>query len=114
LNVVVENRDGNGPQVVQKTKYENLDIYAINEVLEYPGDVNSTFEADGDLSGFAGLARNTKVSVWDTGNHANKDTPISEVLYGIRGLTLLVPSNQVSVQGISGDTTRLWNILRNH
>jgi len=110
----MENRDGDGPQVVQKTSYENLDIYVVDEVFEYPGDINSTLKADGDLSGFASLARDTKVPVWDTGDQANEDATVSQVLNGIRGLTLLVPSNQASAQGISGNNTRLWNILRNH
>lgn len=119
LNLVVENRgdgdsDSDGPQVVQKTSYQNLDIYVINEVLQYPGDIDSTFKADGNFSGFASLARDTKVPVWDTGAHANENTSVSKVLDGIRGLTLLVPSNQASAQGISDNTTRLWNILRNH
>ena len=116
LNVVVYSRT-NDPQVLQLTSYENLDIYVIDEVLGYPSDINGTFESNGNLAGFASLAQHTRVPVWDTGDNANENATLSEVLYGVRGLTLFVPSNQASTQEIpqfSGNTTRLWAILRNH
>ena len=103
----------NDPQVLQLTSYENLDIYVINEILDYPVDVNSTFEANNGLTGFANLAHNTNVPVWDTGDGRIENATVTEVLRGVRGLTLLVPSNQASTQ-IPSNNTELWNILRNH
>jgi len=102
---------------VQIVDYQNLDIYVINGILDYPGDVNSTFESNSNLTGFANLARDTEVPIWDTGNQTVENVTLDEVLYGIRGLTLLVPSNQASAQeipDISSNTTRLWSVLRNH
>ena len=101
---------------MQRTSYENLNIYVVDTVLDYPGDINSTFKSNDQLSGFANLARDTDVPIWDTGNKSNENASVSEVLYGIRGLTLLVPSNQASSQfsQFSGNTTQLWDVLRNH
>jgi len=111
---VLDQGTGDGPQVVQKTSYENLNIYVANEVLQYPTAINDTFKADVDLSGFSSLADNTEVPVWDRAHGAYENTSVSDVLYGIRGLTFLVPSNQASAQGISGNTTQVWDVLRNH
>lgn len=89
----------------------------IGGILEYPGDVESTFEANSELSGFASLARRTDVRIWDNGDHTVENATVSEVLNGIRGLTLFVPSNQASTQElpqITSNTTQLWDILRNH
>ena len=103
---------------MQRTSYENLNIYVINAVLEYPGDINSTFKTNGELSGFADLARDVDIDipVWDTGDNSNENVIVSKILYGIRGLTLLVPSNQASPQlsQLSGNAARLWDALRNH
>ena len=102
---------------MQLTGYQNLDIYVINGILDYPGDVNSTFESNSNLTGFANLARDTEVPIWNTGNQSVENVTLDEVLYGIRGLTLLVPSNQASAQEIpqiSSNRTRLWSVLRNH
>jgi len=106
----------NDPQVVDLTSYENLDIYVINEILDYPGDVNSTFEANNGLTGFANLAHNTDVPVWDTGDGRIENATVAEILQGVRGLTLLVPSNQASSQisELSSNNAELWSILRNH
>jgi uncharacterized surface protein with fasciclin (FAS1) repeats len=106
----------NDPQVLQQTSYANLNIYVIGGVLDYPGDINSTFEANSNLAGFASLVSNTDVPIWDTGDSANENATISEVLYGIRGLTLFIPSDQATTQipQISSNTTQLWDILRNH
>ena len=105
------------PQVLELTSYENLKIYVVDGVLDYPGDVNSVFEANNGLAGFANLARNTNVPIWDTGDGRIENAALAEVLSGIRGLTLLVPSNQASAQEIpqiSNNNAQLWAILRNH
>lgn len=102
---------------MQLTGYQNLHIYVIDGILDYPGDINSTFEANSNLTGFADLAHDTEVPIWDTGNQTIENATLAEVLYGIRGLTLLVPSNQASAQEIpqiSSNRTRFWNILKNH
>jgi uncharacterized surface protein with fasciclin (FAS1) repeats len=107
----------NDPHILQQTSYKNLNIYIIGGILEYPGDINSTFEANDNLFGFAGLVEDTDVPIWDTGDSTNENATISEILYGIRGLTLFVPSSQASTQEIpqiSSNTTQLWDILRNH
>jgi len=113
VHVLNQNRT-NDPQVLQQTSYENLNIYTIDGILDYPGDVESTFEANDALTEFANLARNTNVPVWDTGDLAVENWTVAEVLSRIRGLTLFAPSNQASTQGITGNRTQLWTILRNH
>ena len=113
LNVVSSSQTSD-PHVLQILSYQNLDIYVINGVLGYPGDINSTFKSNTDLTTFANLADDTEVPIWDTGNNTLENVTITGVLYGVRGLTLLVPSNQVSIQEISSNKTQLWNILRNH
>ena len=110
-------RRTNDPQVVQLTSYQNLDIYIIDGILDYPGDLNSTFESNNNLTGFASLAHDTKVPIWDNGNHTVENTTLADVLYGVRGLTFFVPSNQASTEDIpqiSSNKTRLWEVLRNH
>jgi uncharacterized surface protein with fasciclin (FAS1) repeats len=114
---VLNQQRTNDPRVVQTTSYQNLDIYVINGVLDYPGDINSTFESNNNLTGFADLARDTEVPIWDNGNHTMENVTLDEVLDGVRGLTLFVPSNQASAQEIpqiSSNRTRLWDILKNH
>jgi len=109
--------DDPGPQVLQQSSYENLNIYVVDDVLNYPDDINSTFKENDNLSGFARFAENTEVPIWDNGDHVNENATVSEVLSGIRGLTLFVPRNQASAHGfpqVSTNTTRLRNILRNH
>jgi len=116
LNVDANSRTGD-PQVLELTSYENLNIYVVDGILDYPGDVNSTFGANDGLTGFANLAHNTNVPVWDTGDGRIENAPVTEVLHGIRGLTLLVPSNQASAQEIPqipSNNAQLWAILRNH
>jgi len=111
VHVLNQNRT-NDPQVLQQSSYENLNIYVVGGILNYPGDINSTFEANSNLAGFSGFAEHTDVTIWDTGNGTNKNATISEVLYGIRGLTFFIPSTQ-AVSEIP-HTTQLWPILRNH
>lgn len=116
LNIVVYSQT-NDPQVVQLTSYENLNIYVVTGVLGYPGDINSTFESNGNLAGFANFAQNTEVPIWDTGDNSTEEVSISDVLYGVRGLTLFVPSDQASTQEfsqLSSNTTNLWDVLKNH
>lgn len=105
------------PHILQQTSYENLNIYVIDGILDYPGDTNSTFESNSNLTGFANLAHDTNVPIWDTGDHTMENVTVSEVLYGVRGLTLFVPSNQASTQEIpqiTSNRTQLWTLLRNH
>lgn len=101
---------------MQLTSYQNLEIFVINGILDYPGDINSTFESNSNLTGFANFARDTEVPIWDTGDQTVENVTLDEVLYGIRGLTLLVPSNQASadIPDISNNGTLLWQTLRNH
>lgn len=115
LKVAVNSRTSD-PRILQITQYQNLDIFVINGTLDYPGDINSTLSSNNDLSGFADVARNTQVSIWDNGSNTTKNASVLEVLYGIRGLTFFVPSNQATSQEIPSLTneTRLWEILRNH
>jgi uncharacterized surface protein with fasciclin (FAS1) repeats len=104
------------PHVVSLSNYQNLDIYVIDGILDYPGDLNSTFSSNSNLTGFADLARNTQVTVWDNSGHTNKNASVFDVLSGVRGLTFFAPSNQATSQDIpqlSGNETRLWEILRN-
>ena len=110
------NRRTNDPHVVQLTSYQNLDIYVINGILDYPGDLNDTFGSNNNLTGFASVARDTEVPYWDTADNSTKNATLSEVLYGVRGLTLFVPSNQASadISQITSNKTRLLDILRNH
>ncbi|KAF9643665.1 FAS1 domain-containing protein [Thelephora ganbajun] len=116
VHVLNQNRTNN-PHISQQISYQNLNIYVIDGILDYPADINRTFQSNSDLTGFANLADNTDVPIWSTGDHTNKNTTVAEVLYGIRGLTLLVPSSQASIQEIpqiSSNHTQLWAILRNH
>jgi len=113
VHVLNQNKT-NDPHVSQLLSYKNLDIYVIDGVLSYPGDINSTFKSNTDLTAFANLAQDTEVPIWDTGNHTIENVTVTDVLYGVRGLTLLVPSNVDPTQGISSNKTLLWNILRNH
>ena len=53
----MESRVNDDPQVVQKSSYENPDTYVANEVLEYPGNVNSTPKTNGKLHGTLGTTR---------------------------------------------------------
>lgn len=99
---------------MQLASYQNLDIFVIDGVLGYPGDINSTFDSNSNLTGFASLASDTEVPVWDTGDNTTENATLTDVLYGVRGLTLFVPSNQASSQQISNNKTQLWEILRNH
>jgi len=113
--VHVLNQDqSNDPQILQKTSYQNLDIWVIGKILEYPGDIDSTFEANSELGGFSSLASRTEVRIWDTGDQTFENVTVADVLSGIRGLTLFAPSNQASAQEPTGNTTQLWAILRNH
>lgn len=81
---------------LQQTSHQNLKIYVTNGILDYPGDVNSRFEASDALTVFADLAHRANVPIWDTGDHTIENATVAEVLYGIRGLTLFIPSNQPS------------------
>ena len=107
----------NDPQVIQITSYSNLAIYVINGILGYPGDINRTYESNSNLAGFATFAENTDVPIWDTGDNTTKEVSVSQVLYGVRGLTLFVPSNDAAsrdIPQISSNATQLWAVLRNH
>jgi len=107
----------NDPRVLQLTSYQNLDIYVINGILSYPGDINSTFKSNPELSAFSNLASNTQVPVWDNGGHTLEDVSVTEDLYGVRGLTLFAPNNQATnseIPSISSNNTELWDVLRNH
>jgi len=112
--VHILNNRTNDPRVLEQTSYENLDIYVINEILEYPVDVDSTLESHDGLTGFANLAQNTDVPIWDTGDGRIENATVAEVLQGIRGLTFLVPSNQASTQQFPDGNAELWTVLRNH
>ena len=109
-------RQTNDPHVVQLTSYQNLDIYVIDGILDYPGDLNNTFESNDNLTGFANVALDTEVPIWDTADNTAKNATLAEVLYGVRGLTLFVPSNQASadISQITSNKTRLLDILKNH
>jgi len=105
------------PQILQLTSYQNLDIWIINGVSDYPGTINSTFNSNDNLTGFADLARNTQVPIWDTADNTNKNASVAQVINGVRGLTLFVPSNQAAsseIPQLSSNETRLWEIMRNH
>lgn len=114
--VHVLNQDQSDPRVVQLTSYENLDIYVIDGILFYPGNLDSTFDANNKLSGFASFARSTQVTYWDTGSNSSQQASVDQVLSGVRGLTLFAPDNQAlgQLSQLSGNTTQIWDVLRNH
>ena len=115
--IVVVNSQTDDPHVSQITSYQNLEIYVINGILDYPRDINTTFESNDNLTGFADLAQSTRVPIWDNGDHTLENATVTEVLYGVRGLTLFVPSNDASTRDIpqiSSNKTQLWEVLRNH
>ena len=53
--------------------------------------------------------------MWDTGTNTTQQVSITQVLSGVRGLTLFAPDNDASLQLLqfSGNTTQLWDVLRN-
>ena len=115
---MVETSDTIDPQVVQlNPSYKNLDIIVINGVARYPGDLNSTFKSNPQLSGFANLTQSIYIPYWDTGDNTNSNASISQVLSGVRGLTLFVPENGTFTREISqfsSNQTALLDVLRNH
>ena len=101
---------------MQLTSYQNLDIFVIDAVLFYPGDISTTFQSNTELSAFSNFAQNTQVPVWNTGTNMTEQDSVTQVLTGIRGLTLFAPDNQATDQGLSqltGNNTQLWAVLRN-
>jgi len=83
----------------------------------YPADINSTFQSNGQLSGLSTFAQSTQVPVWDTSTNSTQNVSITQVLSGVRGLTFFAPNNEAITQAIpqfSGNTTQLWDVLRNH
>lgn len=113
--VHVLNQNQSDPRVVQLTSYQNLDIYVIDGILFYPGDLQTTFDANSQLGGFASFASSTEVTIWDTGSNSTQQASVDQVLSGVRGLTLFAPDNQASGQlsQFSGNSTQLWDVLRN-
>jgi uncharacterized surface protein with fasciclin (FAS1) repeats len=113
---VLNQNQTDDPHVEQLLSYQNLDIYVINGVLTYPADIRNTYKSNTQLSGFATLANSTEVPIWDTGNNTTENVTVTDVLYGVRGLTLFVPSNDAASQlsQFSSNETELWDILRNH
>lgn len=113
---VLNQNQTNDPRVVALSKYQNLDIYVIDGILFYPGDLDATFQANSQLSGFSNFAQSTQVPMWDTGTNTTQNVSVDQVLNGVRGLTLLAPNNQASGQysQFSGNTTQLWDVLRNN
>lgn len=113
---VLNQNQTNDPHVVALSNYQNLDIYVINGILFYPGDLQTTFQSNSQLSGFSDFAQSTQVPVWDTGSNSTQNMSLIQDLSGVRGLTLLAPNNQASSQysQFSGNETQLWDILRNN
>lgn len=114
---VLNQNQTNDPRVVQLASYQNLQIFVIDGTLFYPADLSGTFQANVELTGFASFAQNTQVPVWDTGTNSTQNASVTQVLTGVRGLTLFAPNNQAINQGIpqvTGNNTQLWAILRNH
>lgn len=102
---------------MQLTSYQNLQIFVISGIILYPSDLNTTFQANSELSAFSNFAQNTQVPVWSTGSNTTEQVSITQALSGVRGLTLFAPDNDATNQGISqftGNTTQLWAVLRNH
>jgi uncharacterized surface protein with fasciclin (FAS1) repeats len=116
--VHVLNQNGtNDPRVVQLTSYQNLQIFVIDGIILYPGDLNTTFQSNVQLSGFSAFAQSTQVPFWNTGDNTTDQGSVTQVLTGVRGLTLFAPENDAISQQISqfsGNTTALWDVLRNH
>jgi uncharacterized surface protein with fasciclin (FAS1) repeats len=105
------------PVVVQLTSYQNLQIFVINGIILYPGDLTSTLQSNVQLSGFSTFAQNTQVPVWDTGTNSTTQASVTQVLSGVRGLTLFAPDNDAignQISQLSGNNTQLWDVLRNH
>jgi uncharacterized surface protein with fasciclin (FAS1) repeats len=115
--VHVLNQNESDPRVVQLTSYQNLDIFVIDAVLLYPADISTTFQSNTELSGFSSFAQDTQVPVWNTGTNMTEQDSVTQVLTGVRGLTLFAPDNKATDQGLSqltGNNTQLWAVLRNH
>jgi uncharacterized surface protein with fasciclin (FAS1) repeats len=113
-NVVTSSGD---PQVGLKHTYQNLEIWFISAVVSYPSDIYNTFESNTALSGFADLMQTTQVPMWDTGDNTTKDASITEILSGVRGLTLFAPDSDTfhdQISQFSDNTTLLWDVLQNH
>lgn len=69
------------------------------------------------MSAFSTFAQNTQVPFWNTGNNSTENGSVTQILTGVRGLTLFAPDNQATSQQISqlsGNSTQLWDVLRNH
>jgi len=114
---VLNQNQTNDPIVVQVTSYQNLEIFVVNGVLTYPGDISTTVQSNSQLSGFGAFAQNTQVPVWDTSTNTTDNISVLQDLTGVRGLTLFAPDNQAisqQIPQISGNQTALWAILRNH
>lgn len=117
LLISIEISGTNDPRVVQLTSYQNLQIFVIDGILFYPGDLSSTFQSNVQLTGFATFAQNTQVPVWDTGSNSTQQASVTQVLTGVRGLTLFAPDNDAinqQIPQVSGNNTQLWAVLRNH
>ena len=110
---VFTNSPAKDPRVVQLTSYQNLDIFVINGLLLYPGNITTTFQSNSELSSLANFSQNSEVPIWDTGSNTTQQVSITQVLSGVRGLTLFAPHNNAT-EHISGNITQLWNVLRNH
>ena len=104
------------PHVVQLTSYQNLQIFVIDGIIYYPGDLTNTFQANSQLSAFATFASSTQVPVWDTGSNSTVQISVTQDLDGVRGLTLFAPDNNAmgSISQLTGNTTQTWAVLRNH
>jgi uncharacterized surface protein with fasciclin (FAS1) repeats len=114
---VLNQNQTNDPIVSQVTSYQNLEIFVIDGVLTYPGDISTTVQSNSQLSGFGAFAQNTQVPVWDTSTNTTDNISVLQDLTGVRGLTLFAPDNQAisqQIPQISGNQTALWAILRNH
>jgi uncharacterized surface protein with fasciclin (FAS1) repeats len=114
---VLNQSPGDDPSVEQIINYQNLQIFVINGILLYPGNITSTFQSNGQLSGLSTLAQNTQVPVWDTSVNSTQNVSITQVLSGVRGLTFFAPNNAAIAQAVpqfSGNSTQLWDVLRNH
>lgn len=115
LNVVVHSKTD--PRIVQLTSYQNLQIFVIDGILTYPGDLTTTFQSNTQLTAFAVFAQSTQVPVWNTGTNTTENVSVTQALSGVRGLTLFAPNNDAinqQIPQISGNSTQLWDILRNH
>ncbi|KAF9779813.1 FAS1 domain-containing protein [Thelephora terrestris] len=115
---VLNQNQTNDPIVVQLASYQNLQLFIIDGVLLYPGNFSTTLQSNSQLSGFANFAQNTQVPVWDTSANTTENVTVIQDLSGVRGLTLFAPDDQAFNQqipsSISGNTTALWAVMRNH